>query len=204
LILFHFFIFVTGVSDHYGTIHNFNMLIGCLLSDVPEPMSGELCCFPGSHTKLASFFKEQGNLDAVRTKGNKALPTGKKTDALFDRPIFHGTGKAGDLFIANYLTAHFIAPNTAPDIRYAVYFRVSGPRFHAGKKKNGTRIDSLLDPWCDWEGMDNSKSIGETKEQPQAPALVQSLTHVELLNQHQMNQHLLSTDYSHTQTMNNE
>ena len=192
--------FIPGVTDHYGTIHNFNMLIGCLLSDIPEPMSGELCCYPGSHNKLASFFQQTGNLDKVRTNGGKALPTGEKTDGLFDRPVYHGTGKAGDLFIANYLTAHFIAPNTAPDIRYAVYFRVSGPRFHGGKKKDGTRIDSLLNPWGDWQGMDKAtKSGGKSKEQqPQAP-VVHSLTHAELLNQHQMNQHLLSADYSHTQ-----
>ena len=27
-------------------------------------------------------------------------------------------GKAGDVFLANYMTAHFVAPNTSPDIRY--------------------------------------------------------------------------------------
>ena len=39
--------FSPGSSDHYGTIHNFDMLVGVLLTDVPEEMSGELCCIHG-------------------------------------------------------------------------------------------------------------------------------------------------------------
>ena len=192
--------FIPGVTDHYGTIHNFNMLIGCLLSDVPEPMSGELCCYPGSHVKMANYLQEKGRLNELRTKGNAVLPTGNKTDDIFERPVFHGTGKAGDLFIANYLTAHFIAPNTAPDIRYAVYFRVKGPRFKEGKGSE----EGLLDPWCDWVGLDQvSGEIGETKqpttEGPEAPNVSMKESLVELVDQHDMNQHLASADYSHTQ-----
>ena len=46
----------------------------------------------------------------------------------------------------NYMTAHFIAPNTAEGIRYAVYFRVKGPEFPA----TGGHLDSILDPLKHW------------------------------------------------------
>lgn len=46
----------SGLTDHFGTIVNFDVLVGCLLSDVPEPMAGELCVYPGSHHALASYF----------------------------------------------------------------------------------------------------------------------------------------------------
>jgi len=45
--------FIPGLTDHYGKIGNFSILCGCLLSDVPEPYSGELCVYPGSHMELA-------------------------------------------------------------------------------------------------------------------------------------------------------
>ena len=119
--------FIPGVTDHYGHINNFDCLVGVLLSDINKPLSGELCCWPGSHYKLAEYFtKNNGeNLENVYTHGNQALPTGKKTFQLFKKDPVHCIGKKGDVFLANYMTAHFIAPNTSPNIRYAVYFRVS-------------------------------------------------------------------------------
>ena len=50
-------------------------------------------------------------------------------DKLFKKNSHNCIGKAGDVFLANYMTAHFIAPNTSPYIRYAVYFRITGPKF---------------------------------------------------------------------------
>ena len=96
------------------------------------------------------------------------------------------------------MAAHFIAPNTSPFIRYAVYFRVKGPRFLAGKHKNGTRPESMLDPWCDWQSLDTVvEGEGETKEQVlNAP---DSLTKEELLAKHEMDSHLATADYSHLQ-----
>ena len=46
----------------------------------------------------------------------------------------HCIGKAGDAFICNYMTAHFVAPNTCPNIRYACYFRIRGPAFDEDPK----------------------------------------------------------------------
>jgi len=104
--------FLPGLTDHFGTIVNFDVLVGCLLSDVPEPMAGELCVYPGSHHALASYFANHvDELVNLRSVGSAHLPTGQQTDALFKRRVVHCTGKAGDVFLANYMTAHLIAPN---------------------------------------------------------------------------------------------
>jgi hypothetical protein len=151
--------FIPGVTDHYGTVHNFDCLVGVLLSDVNEKLSGELCCFPGSHMELANYFTKGDNLNNVYQFGNQALPTGKKTWKIFKKKPVHCTGKAGDVFLANYMTAHFVAPNTSPHIRYAVYFRVSKhgiSRKGADGKHNPA---SMLAPWCYWnEGLSGNGS----------------------------------------------
>ena len=106
--------------------------------------------YPGSHAKLAAHFRREG-LEELRAHGNKVLPTGSRTDAMFGGAApHHCVGKAGDVFIANYLTAHFIAPNTSADIRYAVYFRVYGPRFDALRSHDPR---PMLFPWRNWHGV---------------------------------------------------
>ena len=68
----------------------------------------------------------------------------------------------GDVFFANFMTAHFIAPNTSPFIRYAIYFRVKSHRF-------GTTLHnsvSMLDPWAHWDCMQVNASpleVGATR-----------------------------------------
>lgn len=144
--------FIPGVTDHYGHINNFDMLVGVLLSDIYHPMSGELCCWPGSHHKLADYFTEKNgqNLENVYTHGNQALPTGKKTFELFKIDPVHCVGKKGDVFLANYMTAHFIAPNTSPNIRYAVYFRVSKHGIQRKLPNGKHNPASMLAPWLYW------------------------------------------------------
>ena len=142
--------FIPGITDHYGKIHNFDCLVGVLLSDVDAPLSGELCTFPGSHHELAEYFSKGDNLERVYQFGNQALPTGKATWKIFKRKPCHCTGKKGDVFLANYLTAHFVAPNASPSIRYAVYFRVTR---HGAQRvlPNGKHNPApLLDPWVNW------------------------------------------------------
>ena len=188
--------FIPGTTDHYGEIHNFSVLLGCLLSDVPDEMSGELCCFPGSHSVLAEHFKadKKKNLKRTIKEGMKALPT-KQTWDLFKRPVYHGTGKAGDLFVANYMTAHFIAPNTSPNIRYAVYFRVSSPKFHKRVKRNkAARYDSMLDPWCDWDGLNG---VAEEKNDGAAHVPPPPQTREEVMEANRLQAHLQTADYIH-------
>ena len=142
--------FIPGVTDHFGTIKNFDVLVGVLLSDVDEKMAGELCVYPSSHYALSEHFHSTG-IDEVRKKGNSALPTGKRTDELFFRPPVHCLGKSGDVFLANYLTAHFIAPNCSSNIRHAVYFRVTSP-WHPARSEQ-----AMLQPWLHWPGLADIK-----------------------------------------------
>jgi len=137
--------FIKGVTDHYGEIHNFDVLVGVLLSDIKSKNSGELCCYTGSHHELARYLGSEERIKDLKKRGNVALPTGEKTDEILKGKIWHGLGKAGDVFLANYMTAHFIAPNTSPDIRYAVYFRIKGPNFGTPSKES-----SMLKPLKNW------------------------------------------------------
>lgn len=155
--------FIPGKTDHYGTIHNFDMLCGVLLSDIDEPLSGELCCYKGSHSRLAKHIAETG-LDRLYAKGNAALPTGPQTDVLFGsqahEQVHHCVGKAGDAFLANYMAAHFVAPNTSADIRYAVYFRVHGLAFD--RENPVHQSASMINPWIHWFGL-NGLSTGDAR-----------------------------------------
>ncbi len=56
----------------------------------------------------------------------------------------------GDVILAHYMLAHSIAPNTSPNIRYAVYFRVNMHQT-AGEEKHHPQ--SMLDIWSEWPGM---------------------------------------------------
>lgn len=139
-------------QNHYGKIRNFTALIGVLLSDVPRPLSGELSCYPGSHMALGNYLRTTaGALEAVQCKGVAGLPSGSMTKTLF--PLGHRSclGRAGDVFIANYMMAHTIAPNTSGDIRYAVYFRVYSSAFSMPCWEN-CRLEAMVDPWLDWKG----------------------------------------------------
>ena len=59
------------------------------------------------------------------------------------------------------MTAHFIAPNSSPHIRYAVYFRVHGPEFDG---RGGSAPESMLSPWCHWPVMASSYEGRQGKE----------------------------------------
>ena len=190
--------FLPGVTDHFGEIHNFDVLVGVLLSDVPKPMAGELCVYPGSHTALAAHFKSQpARLEKLRQKGHSYLPF-SETDRLFPRPVVHCTGKAGDVFLCNYLVAHLIAPNASADIRYAIYIRLSGPRFDQRKPPNGGLVESMLDPWVTWEGVGEDNRWALPARPPHH--LRRQPTHAEL----ERAKSLASVDYQHLQRAKNE
>eukprot|EP01050_Picozoa_sp_SAG11_P019058 SAG11_NODE_2977_length_2795_cov_4.472923_1_plen_239_part_00 len=215
--------FIPGITDHYGELHNFDALVGILLSDVPEKLSGELCIYPGSHVSLANYFKQGSHLKDLAAHGMSKLPVGAPTDQLFDRPVVHCTGKAGDCFVANYMTAHFIAPvrlslqidalliwplslslcaqptvwapapcvqNTAPHIRYAVYFRVQGSHYDKAKWSA-----PMLDPWLNWPGLSEA-AVGAVAEQQRNRAFRAAVDSIEVAN-------LAAGRTSHYQTVDN-
>ena len=95
---------------------------------------------------LAEYFKRDKNLENLKKNG--ILPT-DKTDELFKNQPYHCVANEGDVILSNYMTAHFVAPNTSADIRYALYFRVKGQVFLQNQKKDHCP-ESMLDPWCHW------------------------------------------------------
>ena len=128
-----------------GTLGNFTCLVGVALRDVPAPMSGNLMCYPGSHRVLEAWFNQDpGALEAVADQGEAALPRFLP----FEQPV-QVCMKAGDVVVAHYQLAHSVAPNTSPDIRYVVYFRV-----HAKAHKPGEyRPEAIRSIWLDWAGL---------------------------------------------------
>lgn len=168
--------FIPGITDHYGEVHNFDALVGILLSDVPQKMSGELCVYPGSHFVLAEHFKQGSHLKDLAASGNSELPTGSSTDRLFKRPVVHCTGKAGDCFLANYMCAHLIAPNSSPHIRYAVYFRVQGSRYDKVQWSA-----PMLDPWVNWPGLSEA-AVGEVANKQKNRSFRAAVDSIEVAN----------------------
>jgi hypothetical protein len=141
--------FLRGITDHYGEVRNFDALVGVLLADVDAPQSGELCVYPGSHVELARHVADASLLPRLCREGAAALPTGAATDSVLSRAPEPCLGRAGDVFIANYMCAHFVAPNGSPNIRYAVYFRVRGPAFEGSLHAP----HAMLAPLADWPGL---------------------------------------------------
>jgi len=143
-----------------GEIHNFSVLVGVLLSDVPQAFGGNLVVFPGSHILLARHFAEHG-IANIKNFGQQGLPkdlivhhaigAGPMVSAGAPSPV-HILGRSGDVVLCNYLTAHHIAPHARADLRYAVYFRLSSTAF----PRPGPPIrypPSLVDPWAGWKGV---------------------------------------------------
>ena len=124
---------------------------------------GNLTVYPGSHYQLQNYFRIYGFED-LYLKGVQGLP---QLDFTATKPI-QIRARAGDAIILNYCTAHNIAPNISPFIRYTVYFRltkqVSRPLPRA-IQSNSTlsplpspntlkhRPDAMLNVWSDWSGL---------------------------------------------------
>lgn len=123
-----------GVPE--GEIQNFTMLVGVFLSDVPAPNSGNFTVWPRSHCLLEKYFREHDPRSLVN--GMPALDYGEP------QPIL---SRAGDIALVHYQTAHGVAPNLSPNIRYAVFFRLR----HIAH--DSRKWDVMQNLWLQWEGM---------------------------------------------------
>lgn len=119
-----------------GNIGSFTALVGVLLSDLPEPNSGNFVVLPGSHRATEAYFREHGPKSFL-----EGFPKIEQPE-----PV-HITGKAGDVVFCHYQLGHGIAPNVSPNIRYAVFFRLTHRDHHDDKPAR------LADIWRDWPGM---------------------------------------------------
>lgn len=123
-----------GVPE--GEIHNFTMLCGVLLSDLPIENAGNFSVWPGSHRGFEAHFREHGY---------EALKDGTpKIEMPAPRQII---ARAGDAVVCHYQLAHGIAPNVSPNIRYAIFFRLKH------RDHDAHRFETLTDLWLDWPGI---------------------------------------------------
>lgn len=134
-----------------GRLHPFTLLAGIALSNVPEPLCGNLTVFPESHVSLQSRLAADGKLHghddecykADSVWGDGTLPDlGTSVQLLAAR---------GDLVLAHPNLAHRGGLNFSPDIRYQVYFRIKHKRLDELQEQCST------DLWADLQGL----SLGE-------------------------------------------
>ncbi|HXG23743.1 MAG TPA: phytanoyl-CoA dioxygenase family protein [Chthonomonadales bacterium] len=119
-----------------GTIQNFTMLIGVLLSDLPAPYCGNFTVWPGTHHLYEQYFRE--HTPQALLNGMPPIDLPEPVQIL---------GKAGDVVLVHYELAHSAAPNVSPHIRYAIFFRLKHVEMDQHK------WESMTDIWRDYEGM---------------------------------------------------
>jgi hypothetical protein len=123
-----------GVPE--GTIQNFTALLAVLLSDLPNPHSGNFTVWPGTHHRYEQYFRENTPQSLLNGMPPIELPAPHQV-----------TGKAGDIVLCHYELAHGVTPNVSPHVRYAIFFRLT----HA--EHEGQKWESMTDIWREWEGM---------------------------------------------------
>jgi ectoine hydroxylase-related dioxygenase (phytanoyl-CoA dioxygenase family) len=119
-----------------GTVQSFTMLVGVLLSDVPNEFWGNFTVWPGTHRLFEEYLRKHGT--GVLSKGLPPVRMPQPQQLL---------GKAGDVLFCHYQTAHTVVSNVSPYIRYAIFFRL----MHQKHEQNGDRV--LTDIWLEWPGM---------------------------------------------------
>ena len=133
---------INGVPED-GAIHGFTINACVLLSDLTGPDQGNFTVWPGTHLTMARWFTEHG----ARIPDPEAFFRATEEVANATSAPYPVTGRAGDLILAHHLTAHANGGHAGPDIRYAVFFRLtSDVRYDLG--------DAVYtDPWAEWDAM---------------------------------------------------
>ncbi|RLN69897.1 hypothetical protein BBP00_00000020 [Phytophthora kernoviae] len=130
-----------------GRKHPFTLLAGIALSNVPEPLSGNLTVFPGSHVALHSRLTADGKLNGYDDECYKADSVwGDGTLPDLGVPV-QLLASRGDLVLAHPNLAHRGGLNFSPDIRYQVYFRIKHKQL---EELQGQCISNL---WADLHGL---------------------------------------------------
>lgn len=123
-------------------IIRYSFCAGVFLSDVPRPNMGGLVVYPGTHVKIAKLFKQKGLL-ALKKGIDRSMP--------LPAPV-QVTGKAGDVVLFHFQTAHDKARNDSPEIRYVAYFRFW--HIDAWFDHSPAYLEkALTDIWLEWPGM---------------------------------------------------
>jgi len=119
-----------------GTIGNFTMLVGVLLSDLTQDYAGNFTVWPGTHHAYERYFRDHGPESLLDGMPPVDLPQPQQI-----------IGQAGDVVLVHYQLAHAAAVNVSPHVRYAIFFRLKHIDHDSDPKKR------MGDIWMDWPGM---------------------------------------------------
>ena len=125
-----------------GARFRYTVCAGILLSDLPRRDMGNLVVYPGTFRLIASMIKKSGLA---------AMETGICKSIALPAPV-QVTGKAGDVVLFHFQTAHAVAHNTSPHIRYMAYFRF----WHVDAWYDNSLTyckRAMIDPWLEWPGL---------------------------------------------------
>ena len=120
-----------------GTVANFSMLVGVLLSDLPHDFAGNFTVWPGTHHQFEKYFQEHDPMSLADGMPKIDLPEPQQI-----------TGQAGDVVLCHYQLVHGIAPHISTKIRYAIFFRLK----HHDHDSHPMEVMSNI--WMDWPGLE--------------------------------------------------
>ena len=121
-----------GVAPGSG-ISNFTALVGVFLTRVDTEFAGNFTVWPGSHTRLETYFRNRGR--QAMQEGMPQIELGDPVQ-LFADP--------GDVVLCHYQLAHAAAVNLSSNDWIAVYFRVWLKRIEE------QRWELLTNIWNGW------------------------------------------------------
>jgi Phytanoyl-CoA dioxygenase (PhyH) len=119
-----------------GVIQHFTALVGVYLNDVEETYAGNFTVWPGTHHTYEDYFRTHGPQSLLDGMPPVELPEPEQVQV-----------RAGDAVLAHYQLGHSNAENHSPNVRYAIYFRLS----HHDHDRE--RWDTMTDIWGEWDGM---------------------------------------------------
>lgn len=123
-----------GVKE--GTIGNFTMLVGVLLNDLKAPFCGNFTVWPGTHHLFQEYWREHGAESLLDGMPKVDMPTPLQIE-----------GKAGDIVLVHWATAHGAAVNVSPHVRYATFFRLKHENHDSHPR------ETMCDIWMDWPAL---------------------------------------------------
>jgi hypothetical protein len=123
-------------------IQPFSLLVGAVLSDIPQEYMGNFTVWPGTPNLFADYYNERTDEQLQQEAEARVLKTGIPPIEL-PEPV-QITVRAGDLILVHYCVAHSVAPNVSPYVRYALFYRF-------GWNVNKTSpYEIMRQPWKHW------------------------------------------------------
>lgn len=159
----------------------YTCLVGVTLSDQSIEGSGNLGLLKGAHHRMVEFFRKQKEMGGPLGPGGWGWPRFDHNapngwgvrhypdfvrEAFLEGAEYTADGKCwpkptevllspGDAVVALYHVPHNATRNegSTDTPRYQLYFRVTNGNRAGYKEFDDSTVETLLDPWKDWEGL---------------------------------------------------